>query len=360
MAKFVAYTGREELAKLTFQWNISEFKKQIKTAKVGESVSLEDVNVGETNWLFELYPHGKTAIPTGNDAVGVYAFSLNEAPVTAKVSVSVMKHTENSTSVDTKSIFTHTYSASNTSTNDGFGSYRLLTHKKIKDDASLLSNGTLHLVIKLTVFGEVKTTRKLINNADEIGSIENQERLKVTEHLKDKWATDNYSDVHIMCSGQIFYCHRMILARSQYFSSMLESGMKESEIKVINLEYTDVDILKGILKFIYGGEIDNLERNAVDLLKAAGMFIMEDLKDVCEKYLVANYLKLDNVIDMVVMAETHNADHLKKAALDMIAANNDEIVKQVGWKEKLDNSSKKLLLEIIEAMAGIKPPASAQ
>jgi len=354
MTKFVAYTGREELANLKFEWNLSEFEEKIKTGTVDEFKQLEDVNVGETKWVFKVFPNGRTA--TGKDGVDFLVFSHNKAPVTAKVSVSVMKHTENSTSVFRQRLLNRTFQAL-TNLCDGAGWHNLLSHKRIKGDASLLSNGNLHLVIKLTVLGEEKTTRKPINNDQEIGSIEIQERLRVTEHLKDSWTNDNFSDVHIKCGGQIFYCHRMILSkRSQYFSSMLESGMKESEIRVIDLKYMDVGILKAILKFIYGGEIDNLEKNAVDLLKAAGMFILEDLKTVCEKYLLANYMKVDNVIDVLVMAETHNAVSLKKAAIEMIVDNKDDIVKQVGWKDKLANSSKLLLIEIVEAMAVNKGP----
>jgi len=353
MAKFVAYTGREELANLTFEWNISELEQQIKTGKVGESVKLEDVNVGETKWELRVFPngHGKTA--AAKDAVGVNVYSLNKAPVHAIVSLSV-KNTESSASVYRKLPFTYTFAAITKGTLNGYGFDKFLTHKKIKDDASILSNGSLHLVIKMTVFGEVKTTRRPIHQ--DIGSTEIQERLRVTEHLKDSWTNDKFSDVHIKCGGQIFYCHRVILSkRSLYFSSMLESGMKESDIRVIDLVNIDVDILKAILKYIYGGEIDSLETNAVNLLKAAGMLILEDLKIICEKYLLANHMKLENVIDVVVMAEAHNAGHLKKGAMEMIVANSNDIVKQDGWKEKLALANSPMLgLEIFEAMTANK------
>jgi len=353
MAKFVAYTGREELANLKFEWNISELEQQIKTGKVGESVKLEDVNVGETKWYSRVFPNGQTN--TRNDAVGVYVYSLNKAPVHTKVSFSV-KNTESSVIVFQKWPFNHTFAALTNASCDGHGFDKFLTHKKIKDDANILSNGSLHLVIKITVFGEVKTTRRPINNDQDIGSTEIQERLRVSEHLKDSWTNEKFSDVHIKCGGQVFYCHRVILSkRSQYFSSMLESGMKESDIRVIDLVNIDVDILKAILKYIYGGEIDSLETNAVDLLKAAGMLILEDLKNICERYLLSNYMKVENVIDVVVMAEAHNAGHLKKGALEMIVANSDDIVNQDGWKEKLALANSPMLgLEIFEAMAANK------
>lgn len=356
MAEFVATTEKEELGNLTFEWNISEFEEKMKTTKVGDSVKLDNINLGDTKWNFKVFPSGKS--PLTKDALGIMCYSCNEAPVTAKVSFSVMCKLDlpwnSSISVYKKWEINYTFPALKNDTCSGYGLNNFLTHEKIKEHGSLLLNGKLMLSIKMTLMGEEKTTLKPKSPTANFNlvSLENQERLKVSEHLKDSWTHDNFSDVHIKCGGQTFYCHRMILAkRSQYFSSMLESGMLESEIRIIDLDYMDVEILKAILKFIYGGEISNLGENAVDLMKAAGMFIIEDLKSICEKYLVSNYMKLDNVIDVVVMAETHNADELKKAAMEMIVANNDHIVKQDGWKERLANSSKLLHIEIFEALA---------
>jgi len=361
MAKFKAYTGRDELANLTFEWEISELEKKIETVKVDEFLGLDDVNVGESKWFFRFYPNGEKNNTT-KETAAIRCYSKNKEPKTANVSISVIENMENSSSISIykKQVFKHTFQALDGKI-FGYGFHNFLTHQELKDNARILSNGGLRLLIKMTVFGEEKTTRKPINyDSQDMGTIEIQERLKVSERIKDKWINDNFSDVHIKCGGQIFYCHRMILASgSQYFSSMLdrwmESGQVEGEIRGINLEHMDVDVLKAILKFIYGGKIEKLETNAVDLLKAAGMLIMEDLKNICEKYLLSNYMKLENVIDVVVMAEAHNAGHLKKAALEMIVANSEDIVKQDGWKEKLAlANSPMLVIEIFEAMAANK------
>jgi len=365
MAKFIAYTGREELANHSFEWKISEFEKKIETVKVDEYVELDDIKVGESEWSFRVYPNGfKDETPEAvknetPEAVGILCYSNNREPKTAKVSISVIKEWENSsyTSVYTKGQINETFLALDIDGySNGHGFDNLIMQKEVK---GVILNGVLRLLIKMTVFGEEKTTwkRKPVNyDSQDICSIGIQERLK------DKWTSDNFSDVHIKCGGQIFYCHKMILASSsEYFSSMLErwmesaSGLADGQTRVINLEYMDVDVLKAILKFIYGGEIDNLETNAVDLLKAAGMLIMEKLKNICENYLLANYIKLENVIDVVVMAEAHNAERLKRGAMDMIVANSDVIVKQDGWKEKLALANSPMLgIEIFEAMAANK------
>jgi len=357
MSKFVAYTGREELANSTFEWKISEFEEKIKTLKVDEYVELDRINVGESKWFFRVFPNGdkpNETSPNMNEGVAIRCYSDNDTPKTAKVSISVMENKDSSCTSIFKKAFKFTFPAKDMDGINCYGFQKFFTHQKLKDNARLLSDGVLHLLIKITVFGEEKTTRKPINyDPQDMGKL----KIQVSERIKDKWSTDNFSDVHIKCGGQIFYCHRMILASgSQYFSSMLdrwmESGQAEGKIRVINLEHMDVDVLKTILKFIYGGEINNLETNAVDLLKAAGMLIMEDLKNICEKYLLANYMKLENVIDVVVMAEAHNAGHLKQGAMEMIVANSEDIVKQDGWKEKLALANSPMLgLEIFEALA---------
>merc|ERR1719319_1337803 len=131
----------------------------------------------------------------------------------------------------------------------------------------------------------------------------------------------------------------MILAkRSGHFRTMLGGNFKEAQTRVIELEDMDVDTLKTLLKYIYSGELSNMERNA--------MLLME----VSQRYLVENYLKLENVLDTLLTADLHEAKKLKEAAMEMIVYNSDEIVKQEGWKDKLEKS-RNLVYEIFEAIA---------
>jgi len=344
MAKFVAYTRREELAKLSFEWNISEFGEKIKTAKTGEAVKLDTVHVGETKWLFEVFPNGENSSNV-EGSVSLFCESQDETEKTAKISINIMDRNGQNINRDNYNSFqmTNTFKES-------IGTDNFISHEEFNDHVSLLSDGNLRLFITIMVLGDEKTTRTPTQyDFQEIGSIEVKEKLKAIEHIKDGWADKDFSDVTIKCKGEIFYCHRMILARrSQYFRGMLESGLEESKMQIINFDHMDVHVLKAILKFIYGGEIDNLELNAASLLLASNMFILEDLKDICEKYLAAKYMKLDNVINVLIMADSHNANYLKKGAMEMIVANRDAIVKQVGWEEKLIDKPK-LLLEIFKA-----------
>jgi len=346
MAEFVAFTGRDKIASLTFEWKISQFKEKIKTANPGESVKLDNISVGNTNWLFQVFPNGENE--NWKKTVSLFCNSQNETEQTAKVKITMMESPQRK--VYKKEKFTRTFPGATTFPNtiSGKGCRSFLTHKEVDDN----SIGNVHLVIKITLLGEEKTTRKPTEyNFRDTDSIEKQEKLKAMELFKDGWTNNDFSDVNIKCNGEIFYCHRWILAkRSQYFRGMLESGLQESQKQVINMDYMDVDDLKAILKFIYGAEIDNLEVNAVGLLKASNMFLLDDLKDICENYLLVNYMKLENVVDVLVMAETHNAGNLKKGAMEMIVTKSEGFAKLVGWKVKLVDTPN-LALEIIEALA---------
>jgi len=182
-------------------------------------------------------------------------------------------------------------------------------------------------------------------------TIQMSEKLKLCEQLKDCWITDNFSDVEVRCGKEVFFCHRMILAeRSGHFRTTLGGNFREGQTRVIEIKDMDVDTFKALLRYIYSGELSNMETNAMLLMEVSQRFDMTDLKEVCEKYLVENYLKLDNVLDTLLTADLHEAKKLKKAAMKMIVKNSDKIVKQEGWKEKLEKS-RNLVYEIFEAMA---------
>merc|ERR1719416_367030 len=106
--------------------------------------------------------------------------------------------------------------------------------------------------------------------------IQMSEKLKLCEQLKDCWITDNFSDVEVRCGEQVFFCHRMILAkRSGHFRSMLEGNFKEAQTRVIELEDMDVDTLKTLLEYIYSGELSNMETNAMLLMEVSQRKLLE-------------------------------------------------------------------------------------
>jgi len=229
-----------------------------------------------------------------------------------------------------------------------------LTHEEIQENGGILSaSGNLLLIIKVALLTEASQNTDSIDRIS-ILSMGMNEKMKISQDLKKVCTSDDFSDVHIKCgdTGEtVFYCHCVILAnRSTYFRTMLQSDFTESRIKIIEMKEIDVDTLRAILKFIYGGDIYELHENAVNLLEASQMLQLEDLKNVSETYLLTVHMTLENAIDMLVIAEAHDARELKKGAMEIIVKNSSAIIEQEGWKEKLTDSPA-LLMEVFEALA---------
>jgi len=353
MTSFVAYTRGDEvadayttwswpgqpgpgLANLTFEWNISEIEKIMNSSDDDDFLKLDNVQVGETTWNFRLYPNDDSQ----GDIV-LYCISNNEGQETAKLLISVMGNDSNVyRSLKREHTFEEKYNAL---------SLKLLTYNEIKENSGILFGGNLQLLITVTVLDKTQNDDLLKHVS--ILSMKKEEKMKICEDFKEGWIEDNFSDVHIKCEEEVFYCHKFILAkRSKYFRTMLESDFKESGIKIIEMKEIEVDTLRAILKFLYGGEIDKLDENAVNLLEASQMLQLEDLKKVSETYLLVHHMHLVNAIDMLVIAEAHGASDLKKGAMEIIVKNSAAIIEQVGWEKKLTDSPS-LLIEVFKALA---------
>jgi len=193
-----------------------------------------------------------------------------------------------------------------------------------------------------------------------------QERLKskmafqIADSFERLLETQTLTDFKISCKGQVFDCHKLILsARSPYFSGMFGSEMKESQEGEMEIEDMDPQTVKAMIKFIYSGKVDhdNLRCQgdrksfgvqAIELLQAADRFDLSGLKELCEQFLIT-YLTINNVLDMFILADTHNADRLKKAAKRMVIEKGADIVESGEWREKLV-SNPAIFCELFDAV----------
>ncbi|XP_047918748.1 speckle-type POZ protein-like isoform X1 [Anser cygnoides] len=216
---------------------------------------------------------------------------------------------------------------------------------------------------KLTLFCEVSVVQDSVN----ISGQSNTNTLKVpecrlAEDLGNLWETTRFTDCSFYVGGQEFKAHKSILAaRSPVFNAMFEHEMEESKkvsltedfahkylyivkkgkraenLKCCNLrknrvEINDVDpeVFKEMMRFIYTGKAPNLEKMADNLLAAADKYALERLKVMCEEALCSN-LSVENVADILILADLHSAEQLKAQAIDFI--NRCSVLRQLGCKD---------------------------
>ncbi|GBN52132.1 Speckle-type POZ protein-like A, partial [Araneus ventricosus] len=130
--------------------------------------------------------------------------------------------------------------------------------------------------------------------------------------------TTYFSDVNVNCGTVSFSAHKNILcARSPVFAAMFTTEMKETLENKVEISDISSQVLKTMLTYIYTGKTGELSvQSAGELLFAADMYQLQDLKRVCSDFL-KSCVSAENVLRTLVLGYLHDKD-LKVFAMDFI------------------------------------------
>lgn len=95
-----------------------------------------------------------------------------------------------------------------------------------------------------------------------------------------------------------------------------QSGVDELRWKVSKIDH---EILREVLRFIYCGEVENLQKDQVELFRAARRFGIKDLADICLKSINDN-LHGGNAADFIILANSYKIPELFDACCMQIKA----------------------------------------
>lgn len=174
---------------------------------------------------------------------------------------------------------------------------------------------------------------------------------KVGEDLFKAFESQEFCDFDIVCEDKVIKCHKVVLScRSPVFKAMLLHNMEESTLQKVEPKNFDFDTMYLVLKYMYKGEIEKalLDKHADSIFKASDYYEINDLKKICEKILIRQ-VTINNMVDMLVMADMYKAPDLKTATMKLIVHNSKELMKQKDWKLKFGSSSH-LVFEILESV----------
>jgi hypothetical protein len=110
---------------------------------------------------------------------------------------------------------------------------------------------------------------------------------------------------------ELINVHKVLICRSQYFKNMLRSGMQESYAESIPLPDFQRESMLEILRYCYTDKIHVTTENAIGLMMTSSMFQLPDVSHSCRN-LVGQCLKLDNVCQVMEIAETYQDNPLKR------------------------------------------------
>jgi speckle-type POZ protein len=174
---------------------------------------------------------------------------------------------------------------------------------------------------KLTLYSEISVVADSVN----ISGQTTLNRFKIPEcrlgdDMNSLYESSCFSDVVLECGSKEFKMHKAILAtRSPVFNAMFEHEMLEGKNNRVRVRDIEPDVLAEVLRFIYTGKCNGIEKMADVLLAAADKYALDRLKALCEEALCTN-LDLENAADTLTLADLHSASQLKMHAIEFINA----------------------------------------
>ena len=113
-----------------------------------------------------------------------------------------------------------------------------------------------------------------------------------------------------------------IAAASDFFSTLLNSDMRENKEGTVRLEHITESCMRDVLEFIRSGSVEiTTPENAKELIKVAEYLLLDRLKTFSEKYLVQETLTSSNCMSIYYFAEQYRCQELTMKTRQFILSN---------------------------------------
>ena len=158
--------------------------------------------------------------------------------------------------------------------------------------------------------------------------------------------THKHSDVQLKVDGNIFHCHKLVLAmKSPYFDEKLFTSSSSAAAGDEQIVLNDVraDDFDKVLQFIYTGETTLNEENIENILSAANIMELTELTKLCVEYL-SDRLSLKTCPYYWKLAEHVNVPALALACKRLCLKQFDKI----GSSPELSSLSETMMRELLE------------
>ncbi len=151
--------------------------------------------------------------------------------------------------------------------------------------------------------------------------------LTLVKELDNLRKNEEFCDVKILVGSKSFPAHRCVLSSAcAYFRLMFSSGLTECQNDEIQIFGIVEGIFDFILTYIYTGNVTVSADDVQDLLIAANMLQISNLKSICSDFLESRITK-SNCIGLYAFAEMHDCQQLNMKSKLFMTSNFVEIFK---------------------------------
>lgn len=278
-------------------------------------------------WYLSIYPTGVNEYY--RKFVSAYIHPLKAlSNCTVFINLSVLD--EEDQKQETKSMG---FTFNNSGKNASFDNF-VLRENLYKNAQRLLPDGKLKVLCEISLVHQVN-----IYDQGQVGDIELPAYKRSTlAMLADLFNNGKFADVSLVAFDKEveLKAHKAIIcANSPVFTAMFEHATEERREGRVEIGDVTYDVLKEMLRFIYTGEVEDLERHAEKLYEAADKYCIDELKRLCEKVLIKR-ITIENVCQYLMLFDMFSSTNMKAKCISYIANNAPDVMMTKGWEELLN------------------------
>ncbi|KAJ5066416.1 lute isoform d [Anaeramoeba ignava] len=170
------------------------------------------------------------------------------------------------------------------------------------------------------------------------------------QNLFQNQKDENYYDFEIICQFNqetnpiSFKTHKSILStRSQYFKSLFNSEMKDSQEKQMILKDISSQTLFSILNYFYSGKIELELQNAIEILFFSSKYLIDELIEISSDFIKSNF-RIESIHKLNINQQKDN-QRLDKQEKEQIQNQISNVIDKIRF---IDFSPKELEGTLIE------------
>lgn len=311
-----------KVIKLSYTWVLHNFSlRREENGRRIESSRFSTPVRGKACWLLELYPNGKDEASRGYVSLDIMRASHEKGDFLAEYKLSILDGEKREVHVQKMTSRFPPWGRW------GFAKF-IARDRLLKGADRLLPDDTLTIQCEVLAFVES------VNVSQPMGAVAVKvPACRLSQDFGLLLESRQSCDVVLKVEGREIRAHKLILAaRSPVFAAMFEHKMKESKLGRVEITDCDFEVFNEVVEFIYTGRAPKLNDMAEQVLRAADKYDLGRLKAMCEDAL-SSKLSVETAAELLVLADTHNADQLKANALLFIKAHGASVVETDGWKK---------------------------
>lgn len=160
---------------------------------------------------------------------------------------------------------------------------------------------------------------------------------------------EKLSDVTLCLGEKKLRAHKVILAAaSPVFAKMFDHKCKENFTNEVNIDF-NFDAFFNVLKYIYTGEVKYSNNLIMECFKIADYYQLESLLTIYKQFLENNLEKLNNVIQVLKIADDCQMCDLKKCCVAFFVEHSKTLIQNDDLKA-LTHSHPHLLYELLASV----------